>query len=311
MTSLHETLPILESAVPAIVPKIEGVTQDGDAFQQAVRDLVENVEEKEEQARELLARVQAALTALHDGSETMGRELGQSLEGAEAAVEDALEALAQGRGELRAALQSAGDAMDDLKTHVQDGGGRMEGAQQEAGQALDQLGQGIETGRGELDGAVEAVEAAAEQVEQTLAQGRTTLTEAAAELGATLSSLLDDVREKIAAAQARVTADGETHREPLTAIVDATLSRSQAIFRTTRERVQAEIREALTGTMAEVKTGLGLLAEGVAQAEEECRAAHEELEDRFTELLARIPTLQVGVDQVRQAARTAGVAWPG
>jgi ABC-type transporter Mla subunit MlaD len=311
MTSLHETLPILESAVPAIAPKVAAVGQDAEAFQQAVRDLLENVEEKEGQARELLTRVQAALDAVHDGAEQMNRSLGESLEAAEGAVDEALKALADGRGELRAALQSAGGAMDDLKTNVQDGGGRMEGAQKDAGQALDQLGPAIETERGELDGAIESVEAAVDAVEQALGQGRTTLTEAADELGTTLASLLGEVRERIAQAQTRLTSDKDVHDEALSEVVLDTTTRSEALARTLSEQVQAEVREVLTATMAEVSAGLGLLSEAVAQAEEGCRSAHEQLEEHFTELLARIPPLSTGVDQVRQAAATAGVAWPG
>ena len=64
MTTLHETLPILEAAVPAVPGKIEAVGQEAEAFQKSVRDLLENLGEKEEQARGLLDRVRTALDAV-------------------------------------------------------------------------------------------------------------------------------------------------------------------------------------------------------------------------------------------------------
>ncbi len=311
MTSLHETLPILDGAVPAVAPKLEGVAQDAAAFHKAVRDLMENLAEKESQARELLGRVQAALAAVHDGAERMDAELGRSLEAAEGAVEEALQALAEGRGELRTALQSAGDAMDDLKTHALDAGGRMESAQQDAGQALDRLGQAVETEGGELDGAVASVEAAAEAVDEALSKGRTTLADAAAELGTSLSSLLGEVREGLAGAEGRVAAATELHQPALLEVVAESDRCRDRVLSDLRERVQAEIGNALGETMIDVTAGLSVLGETVARTEEEYRAAHEELQEQLTELLARIPTMQVGVEQVRQAAATAGVAWPG
>ena len=57
MTTLHETLPILEAAVPAVPGKIEAVAQEAEAFETSVRELLENLGEKEEQARGLLERV--------------------------------------------------------------------------------------------------------------------------------------------------------------------------------------------------------------------------------------------------------------
>jgi chromosome segregation ATPase len=309
MTTLEETLPILDREVPAVVPKLAAVAEDAASFEAAVRDLLENVSEKEEQARELLSRVRASLTALEDGTGEMHDQLRQALDAAETAVEAALSALNDGQGDLRSALQTAGEAMEDLKTQVQEAGTRTEAAREDAGQTIAQLGQDLQTQKDELGGAVDEVEGAAEAVATALEQGRTSVSEAADELGEKMSSLLDDLSGRLGEAQSRLRGLQSGHETGMQDVMTDMTNRKDDILRSLQERVQDELRQAMDETLGEATSALSALGEAALLAEEMCREAREELDQQLAELGERIPVMTDAVEQVKQAANLAGITW--
>jgi hypothetical protein len=56
MTSLTETLPILDEAVPALPGKLEAVAKEGDAFHQAAGEAVAAFHQKRQAAESLWSR---------------------------------------------------------------------------------------------------------------------------------------------------------------------------------------------------------------------------------------------------------------
>jgi cysteine sulfinate desulfinase/cysteine desulfurase-like protein len=87
-------------------------------------------------------------------------------------------------------------------------------------------------------------------------------------------------------------------------------SRKDQIIENLRTRVQDELRQALDQQLSEVTNALSELGQAAIQAEEACESARQELQQQLGELAERIPVMQTGVEQVKQAATEVGIAWP-
>src|SRR5829696_1040378 len=99
MSTLKETLPILDKGVPAVTGKLESVASHAAEFEGTVRDLLSSLSEKEDQARELLTRVTGALDGLENGAGEHRQAVARALEAAAAAVQEAIGALTDGEGD--------------------------------------------------------------------------------------------------------------------------------------------------------------------------------------------------------------------
>ena len=195
MTSLQETLPILESAPsPRFPPRSRGVARGGRLPEGGARAARGPGREGRAGPRPAGPRAhRAGVRARRRGrDEPAAGPRHWTRRRAPSTTRSRRCPTARASCALRAAV--GGESIDDLKTQVQEMGSRTEAAQQEAGQALDQLGQDMQTQRGELDSAVEAGRGRGAIGGRGPHQGRTTLEEATTELGDKMEALLGDVR---------------------------------------------------------------------------------------------------------------------
>ena len=81
MTSLTETLPILDEAVPALPGKIESVARMGDEFHQSAQEAIGAFRQKRAETDALVEQVRQALEALRDQATEQEQHL-TSLSGA-------------------------------------------------------------------------------------------------------------------------------------------------------------------------------------------------------------------------------------
>ena len=310
MTSLQETLPILDKAVPELPAKVAEAAKGAEQFEAAIKDLLENIEEKEGQARELLARTRAALAAIEQTA-TEGRDaVDEATSAVETAIEEALDAVATGRDEVRDALETTAGAMEDLSSQLVDAGSRTESAQEDAAGAVKDLGERMRSGQGDLDEAVGDVEAAADALKGALAEGAEAVSEAVAELSGKMTTLLEDATGRLGDAQSRLQQMRSSHEPNVEEGLSDMTSRKDGIFQRLQERVQEELRAALDDALGEITSALGELGDVVLQVQESCHTGREALQEQIVQLEERIPPLQGGVEQVKQAAAQVGVDWP-
>jgi uncharacterized phage infection (PIP) family protein YhgE len=310
MTSLHDTLPILEKGVPAIAPQIEAVAREAEEFRKAVAGLLEDFSEKADAAADLLAQVtDGALTPLHEGAAEHAELVERTVAAATAAVREAVQALTGGQADLRAALDGAGDAMEELGGEISEAQNRTRSAQEEAVQALDGLWRDLETEQTALGTAVEGMESAAEAVETALEDGRNTLTEAVTELGDRMETLLGQVQDRLTEAKVRLGDLRSEHEAEMGEKVSDLTQRKDQLFAELKERAEQAMRTAFEQTLEDVTNGMERLGEAAAKARESCREGREELQQQFGEIVERVPVMDGGVAQVKEAANQVGITW--
>src|SRR5688572_23383453 len=105
MTSLTETLPVLDEAVPALPGKIEEVAKKGDELHQAAQQALGAFRQRRAEAESLVEQVRQALEAMRDHA----TQQEQHLTGLRGALEQAVEEEASGIGEGADALDGAGE----------------------------------------------------------------------------------------------------------------------------------------------------------------------------------------------------------
>src|SRR5262245_32015802 len=75
MTTLSDTLPILDEAVPALPAKVETVARAGDAFVDAARTALAGIHEIRQEAEDQVSKVAAALESLRERAVDAARRL--------------------------------------------------------------------------------------------------------------------------------------------------------------------------------------------------------------------------------------------
>jgi chromosome segregation ATPase len=295
MTSLSETLPILDQEVPALPTKVEAVAKEADAFDQAAHEALAAFEQKRQEAEALVDQVRQALTALHDQASEEQQRVEESVKALHQAAADAAQAVDAEAGELEGAGDQAATAFGDLETHLVQAGERTHAAQEEAHHALEALQQQAHTSQPELEGAVDEMTAAVHAAQQAVTDGHQRVAEAVARLGQTHQHLeeLRDEQEK---------AVGEA--------LSALETRRQQVEHDVTHHLDDALKQAVAPELDQVVDALADAGHKVMQLQTDTESKRTALEETLHEVAARVPPLQGGADQVKQTARTLGIAWP-
>src|SRR5262245_51203703 len=112
MTSLFETLPILDKTVPTVPGKFEERAQDGKAYVEAVRTFLEHMEQRRTALTELRTQVNNVLDALGEQATEEHGQLDAAFKALETAVEEALSAVQTDEGEVKDAADATGKALE-------------------------------------------------------------------------------------------------------------------------------------------------------------------------------------------------------
>jgi ABC-type transporter Mla subunit MlaD len=309
MTTLKETLPILDAAVPLIPGKVAEAEHEGQEFRQAVEDLLRLIEQQRAGAGQMLSRVKEALAVLQDAAAERQGQVVEGLQSVEATLAEALEGVEEGRDELSEGLDAAGSDIQALETHLGDGGQRTQSARDDAARAIDELKAEVHEGQTGLEGALHAATAAVDAVGGELEEAQGVLADAAAQLNATMAELLERARTRLGGTHDRLKGLQAELEASVTGAVSELASRKEQLLEDVRERLQDEVRQRLDAGLDTVAESLGQLGDAVAEATRTCQQDREEVEQRFEALRQRMPPLQDAVVCVKQAAEQVGVAW--
>jgi chromosome segregation ATPase len=310
MTSLFETLPILEKAVPTVPGKFEEAARDGQAYVQAVRAFVGRIEEKHHAVTELRHQVQNVLDALeHQASEEHGA-LDTALKALETALEQALTAIEHDEGEVKTALDTAGHALDALKTELTEAGTRTKTAEEHTATEFEQLAKELESDRAELDTAIHAVIAKAGELDTAIGQGRQAVTTAVHGLSEKMTHTLDEAKGQLGEAHTRVQAQlNQLEGEISAALGDLSQGKTKVLGEL-EQQVAAEVRQCLDTAVGTLVDAIGTLGTTIAAAHQACQTEREHIEPEVESLRDRFPPLQGAVGQVQVTCREVGAEWP-
>jgi chromosome segregation ATPase len=310
MTSLHETLPILDLAVPALPGKVEAVSREAESFEKAAREAVAGFQEKRRRAEALTEQIRHALQALRDRAEEELRHVEEAGRAMAQSAEDEAGGIEEGASELEARSEQVDSAFSALESHLGQGAERTRAAHEEGRAALDKLGEGLATGCTTLEGAVDAVTAAVGHAQEAVTDARSQVAEGVAVLGDSLSRLLADARSRL---------------DHTVAALDELRSEQEGVVRDVRadledgggqmeQQIGARLQEGLANALSpELDALVGILdttGQQVAQLEADGRTRRDQLDPQLAAVGERIEPLQTGVEQVKQAAARLGISWP-
>jgi chromosome segregation ATPase len=310
MTSLFETLPILEKAVPTVPGKFEEAARDGQAYVQAVRAFLDHIEDKHHNATEMRQQVQNVLEALEQQATEEHGQLDTALTALEHALEEALASIQGDEGEVKAALDTAGTALDELKTDLTEAATRTHTAQEDASGEFEELGKELESDRAELDTAVDGVVAKAGELDTAIGQGRQAVTTAMNGLSEKMRHALDEAKGHLNEAQARIqTQLGQLETQIGQALGDLSAGKTK-VLEDLQRQVADDVRQRLDTAVGDMVEAIGTLGTTIEAAQQACQTDREQVEPEVESLRDRFPPLQGAVTQVQQTCREVGAEWP-
>ena len=309
MTSLQDTLPILNVAVPSLPGKLQAVARECEAFEQAARETLAVFDQRRAHARTLFEQLQHALEAVEEqaGQQSHAVEpIGHALP---AAATEVREGAVSGAGDLDTAGHAAAAVLSSLATHLAAAGERTRSAHDDARQALDAVDALAESSPAALDRLADQVAAELESAKEAVDEEQAQLAEGVDALGEAFRRLLDEARTRLGRTRAKL----EEWRAEQEAAVRTTLAEltegRAAVEEDFESRLKREVRanmeremEAMAAAMAEMRGD----AAGLQAASQDPRERLESLFGAVTDLLG---ALSRGVEQVRQAAGQVGITW--
>ena len=310
MTSLTETLPVLDEAVPALPDKLEAVAREGDAFHQEAAEAVALFRLKRLMAAQMTEQVKQALDALQGQVRDDEKRLDAEATALATTTGEEMQEIAQ----LEAILQTEGaearTALGALEAQLEQGTDRARTAQDAARTALDALGEETRTSQSELDAAVDEMTTAVKAAQQAVADGQALVQQGVAALKDVMDRLLgqararlkqthqylDDVRHAQETAVGAALQELEDEREPL----------EQEVV----QKLDAAVKQQLADELEAAVDAFTEAGHKVLQLESETGPLREELAREIGEVEERVPPLQGGTQQVRAAAGKLGLDWP-
>jgi chromosome segregation ATPase len=310
MTSLTETLPILDEAVPALPGKLEAVAREGDVFHQEAAKALALFHQKRQMAAQLVEQVTQTLDTL----QARVREDEQRLQAEGSALAATADEETQEIDQLEVALQAEGEeakaALGSLETQLEEGTDRMRAAHEAARTALDALGAEARSSQTELDAAVDEMTAAVKAAQQAVADGQALVQQGVAALKEAMDRLLGEAQDRLK--------QTHTYLDDVRDAQEKAVGEALREMENEREQLEQEVVQKLDAAVKqsladELEAALDTFAETgqkVVRLESETELLREALAGEIAEVEERVPLLEAGADHVKTAARTLGIDWP-
>jgi chromosome segregation ATPase len=310
MTSLFETLPLLEKALPTVPGKFEEAARDGQAYIQAVRGFLGDIEQKHHNLTELRQQVQTVLDALEEQATQEHTALDAALKTLDTAVDQTLASVQEDEGEVKTAVDASSTALDQLKADLTGAAARTRAAQQEATGEFEDLWKALESDRSELESAVQGVVAKAGELDTEITQGRAAVAQALTGLGDKMEQALEQARAQLGEARARVQSQLSQLEGELGEAVGELATGRGKVIDDLEKQVASDVRQKIDEAVGNLVEAIGSLGTGMIAALDACRTDREQVEPEVESLRGRFPPLLGAVTSVQQTCREVGADWP-
>jgi hypothetical protein len=298
--TLKETLRALSETLPTLPARVEALIADGESVRVAAEEAARELRERRAEADQVMARVEAALSELRDGSAARGALMEQGLEALTPALNTSLAAVPMVGPLVAQATAIDLATLKQAPTHLR-------AAQDEAERALASVQEGINAGEGALSAALEEVAQAEESFRLRLEAAQTGLTER-------VESLVQAMETRQVEALQRMETAGEVFagleadfQERLTAVNERIVqARMSQLLDATRDRA-AELQQQVEAALSEITDTLKELSLGVRRTRDDSAQGREAILPLFAELQRRLEPLKRAVQSVKEAAEEVGV----
>lgn len=309
MTSLQDTLPLLDQSVPALPRQVETVRHEAEAFEAAAREAVAEIRARRSAADPLASQVRERLEALRERASESREDVEQGDTTLRAGADDMVQALDLGADALRPAGDRATAAFEALQDALERGVERVGAANDEALHALHSFDDDTREGR-------RLVEEAAEKLIDAAARAKDSVAAAQLEVRHGVSAVTDAVGLCVARVESRLQQTiarldalrGDQEQEVSDTLAGLS-ARCEQVEDAIVARVSAPIADEVQPRLEALEGVLVALGSQVAQIDADCEAGRTELEAPLAAAGERIPPLQASVEQVKRAADQVGLAW--
>lgn len=310
MTSLTETLPILDEAVPALPGKIESVAKKGDEFHQAAQQAIGGFRQKRAEADALVEQIRQALEALRDQATEQEQHLATLSGALEQAIEEEATGIREGADELHGAGEQSVTAFDQLEADLVQAGDRVEGAQEDARSAVDAVAAEAGTSEQELEAATSALVAAVGTTRQAIEDGQELISQGVATLKDAMLRLLGDAQKRLGQTYEHLDHVRAEQQKAVGAATSTLDAERRQLQQELQQRVEQEVQQALDPELEAAADALAEMGQEVLKLQSATESGREDLVERLAAVAERIPPLQDGAEQVKQAAERVGISWP-
>ena len=310
MTSLHETLPVLDEAVPALPSRLEEVAKESDAFHQAAGEAVAALKSRRDQAETLVAQVRQALEALRENAQEEQKRVADASQALGDMAEEHLRELDEVEGQVTAEGEQARTALGELESQLEGGTQRARTAHEEARAALDALGEEARNRQPELDAAVDAMNQAVKTAQQVIADGQDLVEQGAATLKGAMDRLLGEAQNRLTQTHGYLADILAAQENAVTKALSALEGEGSQLSQEMTQALHAGVQDALEGDLDAVVNALADVGQQVTVLDGETQSRREELARQIAEVEERIGPLQQGTQQVKGAADRLGIDWP-
>lgn len=309
MADLIENMALLNVMVPAVPEQIAPVASSGAEAIAAAKRLIEDAGDKRDEAKQLLQQVTAALTAFRDGAHEDRQRLQQALGVAQGALQAAVAAFEEGEQDVRVAAEGAGNALDQLQQGLVRAAERGTAAQEGLSEKAEAVASGFESAQSDLDSAVDTAAGTAGKIEKAISNGRDAIQSAADELLEEVAPVPDAIESLLGDSTQRLATELTTMQGEVGAALDDLAARGDGAAEALREGL-AEQREPLDEAVTDAQNGLAALGETAVTPIEDLAGSRGDAASGTGNLEPQMTALEAGVDNLRQAAATAGIEWP-
>lgn len=308
---LKEDLDFIEKIVLTLPPKAVEVSQEVAAYEQAVQNYLNKVKGMSTTAKDMVEKVEEALSALKARATDEQPILEGGMKGVESAWDDASKDLEEGRDEIQRSADAAGDAMESLKEKLTDAGDRAESAQEAVSGKFEDLSEGLESGGSELSAAGETAAQEGDGLEEEIAKQGEQFHEAAEALTGQMKTLLGQIQDRMGDAAERLSSLLQSHQGEVGEALEDMVKKSAEIYEAFSEGLKDE-QEKLTKAAQELEEAFVSMGETLDRAGEACQNARGEAQEALDKLEAEMPPLETAWKSVKSAADKLGVdVWPG
>lgn len=310
MADVKAILEQLADALPTLPEKMKEVVEESRDLDQRGDDLLQHIQTVRAEAEELFGQIRAAMDEVKTESGQDRTELDAAVEDLKATSDAALKTVEEWTsGPLVTMTESAEAALAAVRDAIREGGEQSRQAKEEFEAALDEVRGTIGEAQKSLAETVnEVVEAETDVLQSRLSEARSRLEE---DLGS-ITETVEGAQETLSSQVSQLLEVTGTLRDALqsdlkTIVEDVVESQTAQVLADMKQRIDAEIHQALDQAVKELSETMGGLGEKVLGAKGESEGARAVLEPLFDDIMEKVDPFKNAIESIKDAASTVGI----
>jgi len=309
MTSLDETLPALTALMDELPAWTDRLAKRGETNEAAANALLQEIAARRGTTEEWIEVADQVEEDLDRQAQLRRVGLDDKARSVEEVVELMIRAAETDGEEFRALGLTFEEGMEGLARHLEDSSDRVREGQDAASTGFTGIQDVLQRGQETLDAALAAASEGLQSLREAAARARAEVGDAASTLSDRLGALLEEGRRQVASTESTLRGHLDAQAERLADLSDRLQAGADTLVDAVRLRVEEEVRERLVSATRTVADAVQVLAGAAADAQEAAASAGADLAARFDELEQALLPMPPAIEQVKEAARNAGLAW--